>query len=114
MIFYFSSNTRDNCHQIGCQWCFLSSNGAVLSASDQFCGFSEDCPRGKMNPIQRKEEEETTDVAAIVIPIVVVIVICLVAVVIWYLYRRRATKQEKVQPDVPMTVPAPRRNEVMI
>jgi len=113
--------TWDSCIAVGCQWCFLNSEGKLLSASDQYCGYSEVCPRGKLLPVVRpKDPSKDTNIVAIVVPIVVIIVVIGVIVSAWWFFRlrKRGGERESVEMGkavaVAVAVPKPRSNEVAI
>ena len=111
---------RDNCNKIGCQWCFLNSKGELLSSSDQFCGYSDQCPRGTMKPVKKTKDEDTegTNIGAIVGPIVALLVVAIVVVVVGIYVRRRKSSAKSPAPtemkSQTVTAPIPRQGEVGI
>ena len=97
----------------------------MLSTSDQYCGYGEGCPRGKLLPVvTEKSDSKDTNIAAIVAPIVVIVVVIIVIVSVWWFFRlrKRGGERESVemskrgsgQMSNPVTVPKPRPNEMAI
>ena len=108
---------RENCTKIGCQWCFLNSDGKLLRSGDRFCGYSEECPRGKSVPIalERSKDTDSVNIVAIVVPVILVLIIVVAIAVAVYWFRHRTKHAETTKPPpMEMAVPTPKSTEVMI
>lgn len=89
----------------------------MLSVGDHFCGYSEECPTGKLKPVKaEKDISKDVNIAAIVAPIVSIIVLLIIFLFVrFYFGKRRPRKQkEEIEINKTVAVPKPRRSEMMI
>ena len=57
----------------------MGSSGELLPSSTQFCGYSQDCPRGQTLPTtQTPPEENGNNTVAIAVPIVVILFLIII------------------------------------
>ena len=107
----------------------MESSGKLLPNSDQFCGFSEKCPRGRLLSIKHlNSKSPTSNSVAIAIPVVIGCIFAIVLTLGLYIRRKKLPhcnnggpkttegKQAEsyVQENTKVTMRKPRSNELAI